>query len=73
MVRERGMLLLPLHFTLTPALNFNGTASITYTVKDNQGALSNVATITMTILPVNDAPVAVADNASTNEDTPVSF
>ncbi|HQQ82769.1 MAG: Ig-like domain-containing protein [Cyclobacteriaceae bacterium] len=59
--------------TLTPALNFNGTASITYTVKDNQGALSNVATITMTILPVNDAPVAVADNASTNEDTPVSF
>ncbi|HQQ97380.1 MAG TPA: Ig-like domain-containing protein [Cyclobacteriaceae bacterium] len=59
--------------TLTPALNFNGTANITYTVRDNQGALSNVATITIAIIPVNDAPVAVADNISTNEDTPVSF
>jgi gliding motility-associated-like protein len=58
--------------TYTPALNFNGTATISYTVNDNNGLTSNAATITVTVAPVNDAPVAVNDNTSTNEDTPVT-
>ncbi len=59
--------------TFTPVLNFNGNASITYTVNDNSGATSNVATITVNVIPVNDPPVANNDNSSTNEDTPVTF
>src|SRR5690606_27396745 len=34
---------------------------------------SNAATVTITVTAVNDLPVAVADNAVTNEDTPVTF
>src|SRR5437879_3671379 len=36
------------------------------------GALSNVATVSLTISPVNDPPVAVNDSYSTNEDTPLT-
>ncbi|MBS1542731.1 MAG: tandem-95 repeat protein [Bacteroidetes bacterium] len=59
--------------TYTPALNYNGIASISYTVNDNLGAVSNSATITVTVLSVNDPPVAVNDAATTNEDTPVTL
>jgi len=44
-------------FTYTPNLDFNGTDSFTY--KGNDGALnSNIATVTIMVNPVNDAPVA---------------
>lgn len=56
----------------TPASNFNGTATITYTVKDTDGQTSNVATVSITVNPLNDAPVAVGDAIVTNEDTPAS-
>ncbi|HYG18528.1 MAG TPA: tandem-95 repeat protein, partial [Ohtaekwangia sp.] len=56
-----------------PAANFTGTVSVDYTVNDNVGLTSNVATITITVNPVNDAPVAGNDAVSTNEDTPVTF
>jgi VCBS repeat-containing protein len=47
-------------FSYTPAANFNGTDAFTY--KANDGIQdSNVATVTITIQPVNDAPVAVND------------
>ncbi|HYF69494.1 MAG TPA: tandem-95 repeat protein, partial [Ohtaekwangia sp.] len=59
--------------TYTPTLNFNGSASITYTVEDNSGATSSIGTITVTVTAVNDAPVAVLDEPTTNEDTPVTF
>ncbi|MDP4799222.1 MAG: tandem-95 repeat protein [Crocinitomicaceae bacterium] len=59
--------------TFTPAAQFNGAASITYTVNDNSGATSNVANITVNVVPVNDAPIANNDSASTTEDTPVSL
>ncbi|MFM8658827.1 MAG: Ig-like domain-containing protein, partial [Candidatus Nitrosotenuis sp.] len=59
--------------TFYPAANYNGPASITYTVNDNIGATSNVATVSITVTPVNDAPVAVNDIASTNEDAPVTI
>ncbi|HEY9049703.1 MAG TPA: tandem-95 repeat protein [Ohtaekwangia sp.] len=59
--------------TFTPATNFNGNAILTYTVNDNSGGTSNAATITINVTPVNDAPVANGDNASTNEETAVTF
>src|SRR5262249_19837352 len=44
-------------FTYTPNLNFNGGDSFTYQANDGT-ANSNVATVTITINPVNDTPVA---------------
>ena len=59
--------------TFYPAANYNGPASITYTVNDNSGATSNVATVSITVTPVNDAPIANNDLATTNEDSPVTI
>ena len=58
--------------TFTPFLNFNGEAMIHYTVKDNLGAVSNIASITLTVTPVNDPPVALDDNAGAEFNTPVT-
>ena len=58
-------------FTYTPNADFNGTDSFTYTASDGAAA-SNVATVTITVTGVNDAPVAVNDAATTDEDTAVS-
>ena len=58
-------------FTYSPAANYNGSDSFTY--KANDGALdSNVATVSLTVTPVNDAPVAANDSYSTSEDTPLT-
>jgi CSLREA domain-containing protein len=38
----------------TPTLNFNGTDAFTYTVTDN--LFTSTATVSVTVLPVNDAP-----------------
>ncbi|MGE3277967.1 MAG: Ig-like domain-containing protein [Vicinamibacterales bacterium] len=54
----------------TPALNFNGAASFTYTVQDGNGG-SDTAAVSVTVSAVNDPPVAVDDTASTSEDTPL--
>ncbi|WP_419226889.1 Ig-like domain-containing protein [Alteromonas sp. OM2203] len=54
--------------TYTPEINFNGMDSFTYTVEDNQGSVSAPATVTITVNPINDIPIAVDDNASTGED-----
>ena len=59
--------------TYTPAADFNGNDSFTYTVKDTAGAPSNVATVSITVDPINDPPVAADDVASTDEDTPVNI
>src|SRR5213075_2832803 len=69
----------PSHGTLTlngdgslvymPALNFNGIDSFTYRATDGQ-AQSGIATVTITVTPINDAPVAANDdNYTTPEDT----
>ena len=59
-------------FIYTPAANFNGSDSFTYTASDGT-ADSNVATVTIAVAAVNDAPVAVADAATTAEDTAVTI
>ncbi|MBP8272817.1 MAG: tandem-95 repeat protein, partial [Acidobacteria bacterium] len=58
--------------TYTPATNYTGTDSYTYKAKDAAGNLSNTATVTITITPVNDPPVAVNDAATTPANTPVT-
>src|SRR5438067_1880798 len=56
-------------FSYAPAANYNGADSFTY--KTNDGLLdSNVATVNLSVAPVNDAPVANAQNVTTAEDTP---
>uniref|UniRef100_UPI001481E0D8 Ig-like domain-containing protein n=1 Tax=Vibrio harveyi TaxID=669 RepID=UPI001481E0D8 len=55
----------------TPAENFNGDATISYTISDGQ--LTDDATVAVTVNPVNDAPVAVNDTVSTDEDTAVTI
>ncbi|MHB0939330.1 MAG: Ig-like domain-containing protein [Armatimonadota bacterium] len=58
-------------FTYTPDADVNG--QDTFTFAANDGALdSNTATITVTINPVNDSPVAQDGTATTNEDTSVT-
>src|SRR5207237_8888291 len=58
--------------TSTPAGNYNGSDSFTY--KANDGiADSNVATVTLTVSAVNDAPAAAHDSYTTAEDTPLTI
>ncbi len=51
-------------FTYTPALNYFGTDTFTYKAVDGTGE-SAPATVTITVTPVNDVPVAVADGPHT--------
>jgi VCBS repeat-containing protein len=52
-------------FTYNPRSNFNGTDTFTYAANDGQ-VESAVATVTINVTAVNDAPVAVADTYSTS-------
>jgi hypothetical protein len=56
----------------TPKLNYNGTDSFTYTVTVGT-QVSNFATVSIIVTPVNDAPVAVNDTATTNVNTPIQI
>ncbi len=51
----------------TPDGDFSGTDTFTYKANDGS-ADSNIATVTITVNAVNDAPVAVGDSYSVNED-----
>jgi len=43
-------------FTYTPNADFNGTDAFQYQAKDAAGSLSNIATVTIAVNAVNDAP-----------------
>jgi len=58
----------PPNVTYTPSANYNGADSFTFKANDSH-VDSNVATVSITVIPVNDAPVANAQSVSTNEDT----
>src|SRR5207249_324836 len=55
-----------LHYA--PNANFNGNDSFTYTANDGT-VDSSAATVSVTVNPVNDAPVCAAASIVTNEDT----
>lgn len=55
----------------TPNANANGADSFTYTVSD--GSATDSATVSVTITPVNDAPVAWNDIVDTPEDTAITI
>ena len=54
--------------TYTPNADYNGSDSFTFTVNDGQ-LTSGAATVSITVNPVNDAPVANDDTASVAEDS----
>jgi hypothetical protein len=71
----------PLHGTLsgsgasrtyTPTANYHGPDSFTFRVNDG-AADSNVATVSITVRPINDAPVAADQAVATDEDTAVGI
>ncbi|MFK8028979.1 MAG: Ig-like domain-containing protein [Gammaproteobacteria bacterium] len=56
-----------------PDSDYFGTDVFTYQVADNEGGLSNIAQVTITINSVNDAPVANNDAVTTSENISVTF
>jgi hypothetical protein len=60
------------HYQYTPAPNFTGVDSFTFTVNDG---LTNgtVGTVTFTVTPINDAPVVYGTNLTTTANTPLNF
>jgi hypothetical protein len=64
-------------FAYTPDLNYFGTDSFSYNLSDGSPSTgsgqgySNLATVSLTVTPVNDAPVAADAQATTAEDTPL--
>ena len=51
----------------TPTTNWNGTETFTYTMKDSYNVTAT-ASVTVTVDPINDAPVANDYNLNLNED-----
>ena len=57
-----------LHYV--PDADFNGTDTITYVITDPDGNIAT-STVTVTVNPINDDPVAVDDDATTPQGVPV--
>ena len=55
----------------TASASFEGNDTFTYMVKDTAGNNSNIATVFVTVLPDNVAPIAVNDDKSTSENSSV--
>ncbi|MCP4107238.1 MAG: tandem-95 repeat protein [Desulfobacteraceae bacterium] len=59
-------------FTYTPEAEWNGTDSFTYKASDGSTD-SGAATVTVTVIAVNDAPAADSDKYTTDEDTALTI
>ncbi|MEO0428655.1 MAG: Ig-like domain-containing protein [Pseudomonadota bacterium] len=60
--------------TYTPDLDFNGTDTFTYTVRDSAvDGVTSTATVTVSVAAVPDDPIAASDMATTPEGTAVSI
>jgi VCBS repeat-containing protein len=55
-----------------PNATFNGTDTISYEVSDGNGGV-DTASVTVVVNAINDAPIAVNDSVSTDEDTAVTI
>ena len=55
------------NLTFTPAANWNGSETFTYTMRDSANATAS-ASVTITVNPVNDGPTAQADVLAISED-----
>lgn len=62
----------PVTTLFTPAQNANGADSFTFTVNDG-AATSTAATVTISIVPVNDIPAAVPKTATVQSGKPVGI
>jgi hypothetical protein len=60
------------NLSYTPAANFNGNDIISFTATDSTGKVSNTATVSITVISVNDIPLAIEDSVSTDEDVTVT-
>ncbi len=58
--------------TYFPAADYNGPDAFSFVV-NNGSADSNLATVSITVRPVNDAPAAAALSVTTDEDLPVDI
>ncbi|MGR3316434.1 MAG: tandem-95 repeat protein [Roseovarius indicus] len=57
-------------YVYEPDEGYTGEDSFTYTVRDGRGGVDS-GTVSLSVAPVNDAPVANGLEASTDEDTPL--
>ncbi|MYC99303.1 MAG: tandem-95 repeat protein [Gammaproteobacteria bacterium] len=60
------------HVTYLPDANYHGPDRFTYVVAD-AGGLTDTATVEVTVTPVNDAPEAADDQATTREDKAIEI
>jgi VCBS repeat-containing protein len=58
-------------FTYTPNADYNGSDSFTYKASDGS-AESATVTVTITVSPLNDAPLAIGESVSTDQNVSVS-
>ncbi|MCK7592298.1 Ig-like domain-containing protein [Pseudomarimonas salicorniae] len=62
----------PPNLVYTPAPDFHGEDRFTFTSRDAE-LESSAATVSITVLPVNDPPIAVPQQLTTNRDQPVAI
>ncbi len=63
----------PLALTYTPDADFFGRDTLTFGVEDEAEQISEPVEVRLLVEPVNDTPIALDDEAETDEDTPVDI